>query len=101
MATFVTHMNKIIRLSVRITKELKERLKAACSRVKLGEAAMVEQCIESFCDVVERDGHVILPLSINRSTDAVKANAPTERVHIRRSPAAKHYTGKETELGKS
>jgi len=55
---------KEIRISVRITPQLKAELQKAVELTGIDESTLVRKCLEALLDHVETHGSITLPLSI-------------------------------------
>ena len=51
-------------ISVRVTPKLKERIMEAERRSGVPYPVLVVRAVESVCEVVERQGYIVFPLSV-------------------------------------
>lgn len=56
---------KDIRISVRVSQEIKERLENAEKATGIDEATLVRQCVLALLDEIESKGQITFPLEIS------------------------------------
>lgn len=84
-------------ISLRLTPAQRERFLRFCADTGLDEPAALRALVDAFCEAVERDGGVFLPLKIvskNRSDFplTVPLLSPTAGLEKNRAPASKGAT---------
>lgn len=57
-------MKKQIRISVRASDELKQRLKAASDLTGINETNLVISCVEALIEYIETHGEIRMPLAV-------------------------------------
>ena len=65
-------MPKEIRINVRASEELKDRLKRVCELTGLPETTLVMACLEGALRYVEKHGEITLPLSVIPTSELKK-----------------------------
>lgn len=60
------------RVSVRVTKDVKERLKMLESKTGVDEPTLVRACVEAVLDYFEANGHIIFPVAVAPREDLEK-----------------------------
>ena len=70
---FPMKQRKEVRVAVRITPQLRERIDKAVESTGIPEPVVVVKCLEAYCDYVEEHGEATFPLIVKPKSAEVPA----------------------------